>query len=90
MIEIRQAKDDLPGNRLLPLRRHKGGLLCRKYAQHFMRDAPQTRTELTITERKGITTLIEKPQLTDRAFILTKMKCAAQKSASHDRCLKNL
>jgi len=32
MIEIRQAKDELPGNELLDPCGHTSGLLCRKYA----------------------------------------------------------
>jgi hypothetical protein len=37
MVEIRQAEDDLPGNRFLddPFG-HTSGLLCRRHAQHSM------------------------------------------------------
>jgi hypothetical protein len=37
MIEIRQAKDNLPGHSLLDSFGHTSGLLCRTHAQHLTR-----------------------------------------------------
>jgi len=43
MVEIRQAEDDLPGNRFLDLCGHTSGLLCRRHDQHSMRPSQRQR-----------------------------------------------
>ncbi|MCU1320400.1 MAG: hypothetical protein JWM43_49 [Acidobacteriaceae bacterium] len=58
MIEIRQAQDELPGNRLLDPSGHTSGLLCRKHAQHSMRLRPPGPSGLD--ERTGDLARIQK------------------------------
>jgi hypothetical protein len=36
MVEIRQAENDLPGNRFLEFSGHASGLLCRRHVQNSM------------------------------------------------------
>lgn len=52
MIEIRQAQDDLPENRLLDPFGHTSGLLSRRHAQHSMRLSSRART-MRLDERTG-------------------------------------
>ena len=60
MIEVWQAKDGLPDDMLCGPLGHTGGLLCRRHAQHSMRQPKRVHVS-GLDERTGDDALVPNP-----------------------------